>query len=457
MRGPLVRAPRRNEPGPSALSVVTLMIWPPRPPGVCAAQPSAPGKASGPGVACSAAGAGRNRLVRRFRRRCHGRTNDEGRQGERRRKLPAHVHPVCFFRRGRPHPPPRRDYRALPGRLKMTPVSSRYNQAPEKSRCGRGPAMGGGGDKGAERGFATDAIATALRRGAACRATRLPAFPGTDSAGFASGLCHQDAAIGLWPDEIAGWKVGRVAPEFEDQLRPHRLAGPDLLESSCAGGRQRARRFPVFAGGFAAVEAEFVFEICARCAGRQDRLDAGRGRGVGRCHAHRRRDGGQPARDHQRAGTDGRGDRLRQQCRTDPGPAIADWRAHTEAIWSARASSTGESVGAARASTFPGGPVEALRFLLEHCARRGRPLKAGMLVSTGAATGIHDIAAGQRAQVDFGRDGEIACLAVAAKPAMAGLHARGARCEKHVCESGARDDRAKRGTGRTVAAVNAAR
>ena len=62
----------------------------------------------------------------------------------------------------------------------------------------------------------------------------------------------------------------------------------------------------------------------------------------------------------------------------------------------------GKSVGKGAASDLPGGPVEALRFLAEHCAQRGRPLKAGMLISTGAATGIHDIAAGQRARVDFG-------------------------------------------------------
>jgi 2-keto-4-pentenoate hydratase len=60
--------------------------------------------------------------------------------------------------------------------------------------------------------------------------------------------------------------------------------------------------------------------------------------------------------------------------------------------------------------------VEALRFLAGHCARRERPLRAGMFISTGAATGIHDIEAGQRARVDFGALGAIECVAVAAKP-----------------------------------------
>jgi len=60
--------------------------------------------------------------------------------------------------------------------------------------------------------------------------------------------------------------------------------------------------------------------------------------------------------------------------------------------------------------------MEGVRFLLEHCARRGRPLKAGQLVSTGAATGIHDIAAGQVGRVSFASHGSIGCRTFAATP-----------------------------------------
>ncbi|HUO91202.1 MAG TPA: hypothetical protein VMU08_18680 [Rhizomicrobium sp.] len=97
------------------------------------------------------------------------------------------------------------------------------------------------------------------------------------------------------------------------------------------------------------------------------------------------------------------------------GPAVADWSRYPETL-TCETFIEGESVGKGTASDLPGGPVEALRFLLEHCAQRGRPLKAGMLVSTGAATGIHEIAAGQRARVDFGALGAIECVAVVARP-----------------------------------------
>ena len=51
MRGPGVPSASRSDPGPVGASVVTRRISPPRPPGVLAAQPSAPGKA-GNGAAC---------------------------------------------------------------------------------------------------------------------------------------------------------------------------------------------------------------------------------------------------------------------------------------------------------------------------------------------------------------------------------------------------------------------
>jgi 2-keto-4-pentenoate hydratase len=55
----------------------------------------------------------------------------------------------------------------------------------------------------------------------------------------------------------------------------------------------------------------------------------------------------------------------------------------------------GVSVGKGGAASIPGSPLAALAFLLGHVASRGRPLKKGMLVTTGASTGIHDIAAGR--------------------------------------------------------------
>ncbi len=41
-----------------------------------------------------------------------------------------------------------------------------------------------------------------------------------------------------------------------------------------------------------------------------------------------------------------------------------------------------------------------------------------MLVTTGAATGIHDILAGQSARIHFGAAGDLRCHAVPAQPSI---------------------------------------
>ena len=98
------------------------------------------------------------------------------------------------------------------------------------------------------------------------------------------------------------------------------------------------------------------------------------------------------------------------------GPAIPDWHGRDEDALSCETFIDDRSVGTGRASAISGGTLAALRFALSRCARRGMPLKAGQLVSTGAATGIHDIRAGQRARIEFAGIATIHCVAVPAQP-----------------------------------------
>ena len=64
--------------------------------------------------------------------------------------------------------------------------------------------------------------------------------------------------------------------------------------------------------------------------------------------------------------------------------------------------------------------IEPLRFVAELCAKRGRPLRAGMLITTGAITGIHDVVAGELARVEFKGLGAVQCIAapLKARPAV---------------------------------------
>jgi 2-keto-4-pentenoate hydratase len=63
-----------------------------------------------------------------------------------------------------------------------------------------------------------------------------------------------------------------------------------------------------------------------------------------------------------------------------------------------------------------GGPLSALAFALRCNALRGRPLRAGDFVSTGAATGVHPIRAGQTAEATFTGIGSLRCRAVPMTP-----------------------------------------
>jgi 2-keto-4-pentenoate hydratase len=97
------------------------------------------------------------------------------------------------------------------------------------------------------------------------------------------------------------------------------------------------------------------------------------------------------------------------------GPEVPNWRVQLEGGLSCETFIEGQSVGKGGASTALDGPLDALAFLLGHLAQRGKPLRAGQLVSTGAVTGVHDIRIGQRSRVSFNGSGDILVTAVRAQ------------------------------------------
>lgn len=258
-------------------------------------------------------------------------------------------------------------------------------------------------------------------------ASHLDAFPGQIPGDLSSAYAVQDAAIALWPDQIVGWKVGRVGPDFEAKFGCERLAGPifrDTLQRSHGGV---AMFVPVFEGGFAAVEAEFVFEIARDAPVEKTEFALAEAADyAGRLYIGVETAGSPLATINALGPTVVISD-FGNNAGLILGNEIPDWRARPIGDFVCASFIDGREVGRGRAIDLPGGPLEALRFLLAHCGKRGRPLRAGQFVSSGAATGIHEIKAGQSAQIDFGRDGEIACLAVAAKPHAARPGAKTAR------------------------------
>ena len=264
-------------------------------------------------------------------------------------------------------------------------------------------------------GRPTDEVAQRFVR-ARRTAEALPVFPGELPEDLASAYRIQDAAIPLWPDDVVGWKVGRIPPEHEAKLEANRLCGPVFRRALWHVTLGEEAPFPVFEGGFAAVEAEYVARIA--CDAPADKIDwtlEEAAELIGALHIGME-PAGSPFPDINLIGPLAVVSDFGNNAGLMVGVEIEGWRGMALDDLRCATVIEGELVGLGGAFILPGGPIESVRFLAENVARRGRPLKAGMYICTGAAAGIHDIVAGQTAAVRFEGQGEIRCRAVTARP-----------------------------------------
>jgi 2-keto-4-pentenoate hydratase len=258
----------------------------------------------------------------------------------------------------------------------------------------------------------TAEIATALVRARMARRA-LDAFPGPMPQSLADAYRIQDASIALWPDEIAGWKIGMVTPGLRQSLGAERLAGPIFSRDVRHAPAGQEIAFPVFTGGFAAVEGEFIFRMGADApAGKTDWTNAEAIALVAALHIGVET-AGSPMAAINDLGSIAVSSDFGNNYGAILGPEIDNWRARLDSIEVATLID-GAVVGTGHANVLPGGPLSGLCFLLAHLASRGRPLRKGQLVSSGAITGVHDIRAGQHARITFSGCGEITCIATVA-------------------------------------------
>ena len=238
----------------------------------------------------------------------------------------------------------------------------------------------------------------------------LPDFPGALPADMAAGYRIQEAAIGLWPDAVAGWKVGRIPTELQAELAADRVMGPVFAANVVQAGREPT---PIYAipGGFAAVEAEYIYRLGEDAAAGKtdwtprDALALVEDELVGVEFA------GSPLASINILGPRVVAADFGNNAGLILGRSIPDWRARNDDWPPCAAYVDGELVGRGAPSSLPGGPAASLAFLMNAVAARGRPLKRGQLVTTGAASGIHDIEAGQSALIAFGDLDEIRVIA----------------------------------------------
>lgn len=236
----------------------------------------------------------------------------------------------------------------------------------------------------------------------------LETYPGIPPESLEAAYGVQDDAVAAWPDRIAGWKLGRINPPHDTRFGAGRLAGPIFSRNVWAAGLTPTR-FGVIDGGFAAVEAEYVLELGEAAPDRDDWTADGAASLVSRVFTGVEIAGSPFAgiNDHGPAVT---ASDFGNNAGLILGGEIDGWRERLSGLVCTM-TIDGVVVGRGGAASIPGGPLDSLAFLLNLLHRRGRRLEAGQLVSTGAATGVHDIRAGQSACADFGPDGRIDCLA----------------------------------------------
>lgn len=253
---------------------------------------------------------------------------------------------------------------------------------------------------------------TAARRAA----DALPDFPGTIPAALSGSYGVQDAAIDLWDEPIVGWKVGRIAPNLQAALGSARVSGPVFARNLWHARPGVEVPFPVFQGGFAAVEGEFVYRVGTDAPAGKTRWSTEEALELADALFVGVETAGSPLATINQLGPLVVASDFGNNWGLILGQPVEGWRDRAFADLSCSTAIEGAVVGTGTAADLPGGPAEAFAWLLGHCAERGRPLKAGSLVTTGAVTGVHDIVAGQSANIDFGRYGTILCRAQPAEP-----------------------------------------
>lgn len=247
-------------------------------------------------------------------------------------------------------------------------------------------------------------------------ASLLSAYPGPIPESLADGYLIQDAAIGLWHDGIAGWKVGQIRVEHRAKFGSDRILGPVF--------RRHVRRYlagimpemPLFEGGFAVIEAEYIAVI---------------GEDIPPDKTAWTLDESMEVVTDLLIGIETAGSPLPALNERGAAAVVSDFGAHGGLVvggsidgWRTRDLNTLEceafvndrSVGRGGPRSLNDGIARSVQAILEATNQRGHSLKAGDLITTGATTGVHEAKPGDYIRVDFGEDGSVACTITAATP-----------------------------------------
>lgn len=232
--------------------------------------------------------------------------------------------------------------------------------------------------------------------------TPLTSYPGAMPQTMADAYAIQGAAIGFDGRRVGGWKVGRIAPDLVALYGSDRIAGPIFADEITADGAA----MPIYAGGFAAAEAEIL--LCLGDVGARDHdIES-----VRNCITEVRAGieiASSPFPEINRHGPAVTASDYGNNKGLVLGPPIPDWRDIDLMRMPVEMTIDGDTVGAATMANMLDGPFGSALFLIRILRARGIAIKPGTWVSAGAITGIHEIKAGQRADAVFDRKIHVGC------------------------------------------------
>jgi 2-keto-4-pentenoate hydratase len=232
-------------------------------------------------------------------------------------------------------------------------------------------------------------------------ALALADYPGPLPPDLASAYEIQDEAIKLWPDEIAGWKIGKIPDDVQKAVGCHRLGGPIFRRGVHRNDAKTELACGVFVGGSACAEAEYVFEVGQDAPEGKTEWTIDEAAGIAGRLLVGVEMAGSPL-----ANINGLGpcvvvSDFGNNADEIVGVEIPSWR---DLKWEDLSVTTyidDKKIAEGGPLRIPGTPLESLQFIAGNTASRGKPLKKGMLISTGAATGVHDVVSGQKTRIEF--------------------------------------------------------
>lgn len=237
----------------------------------------------------------------------------------------------------------------------------------------------------------------------------LPEFPGTMPIALDSAYVVQDAAIELAGDRVVGWKVGRINPPLDGV---DRLAGP-IFSGAVFDAAADPLPMPVFRGGFAAAEAEFLLRVGVAPDPAKTSYTMEEARAlIDAVHVGIEiasspfpgiNDNGAPVTVADFGNNNG----------LIVGDEAEGWRDHDIRTWPITLDINGERIGSATAEAMLDGPFGAARFLFENLASRGIAVAVGTWISTGAVTGVHQVAIGDSVVARFDDRFSVGCTIAA--------------------------------------------